>query len=243
MTTKTDWEVAMEQYMAAEGEKLGGPPSAEEVIAYTRGELPEEEAERIRTLLVYYPGLAPVLAEQEPELVHGILTPEELAHDRAAIAARLVSPFTQRRRLTSTHYLALAASVLLVITAVLGVQVRRLQRELNQPHAVARYALHAKGDLRSPHAPPRNVVPAGQRNAVLALPLDEGSAFPRYRVDLLQGDATLWSDADLRSHGDSLELSMPLPAGDYRLELYGMDGSQAQPLASYDLRVTTAAQP
>ncbi|HYC90976.1 MAG TPA: hypothetical protein VEO54_17285 [Thermoanaerobaculia bacterium] len=64
MITKTDWDEALDAWVESECERLGGPPSREEVVAYLRGELPAAEAARVRALLVYYPELTPLLTER-----------------------------------------------------------------------------------------------------------------------------------------------------------------------------------
>lgn len=64
MITKTDWDAALDAWVEDERERLGGPPTHEEVVAYLRGELPPAEAARVRALLVYYPELTPLLTER-----------------------------------------------------------------------------------------------------------------------------------------------------------------------------------
>src|ERR1043165_304475 len=71
MTNKSEWQEANRRVMAEQREKLGEPPTADEMLAYSRGELSESEEERIRDLLVAYPELsrmyaAPFAEEAEP---------------------------------------------------------------------------------------------------------------------------------------------------------------------------------
>ena len=66
MTTKDDWDAALDVWAREERERLGGPPEPEEVVAFLRGELPPEEAARIRALLVYYPELNTLLDDAVP---------------------------------------------------------------------------------------------------------------------------------------------------------------------------------
>jgi hypothetical protein len=61
MITKNDWDAALDAWVAEERERLGGPPSRDELAAYLSGELPPAEEARVRALLVYYPGLTPLL--------------------------------------------------------------------------------------------------------------------------------------------------------------------------------------
>lgn len=57
MTTRKDFDAAVESWAAGKRERLGGPPSSEEIAAYLRGDLSPEEHERVRTLLVLHPEL------------------------------------------------------------------------------------------------------------------------------------------------------------------------------------------
>jgi hypothetical protein len=65
--TRSEWLAVAEEFMAEEFERLGGPPTPEEVVAYAKGTLSEEEANRVRALLVYEPALTDVLAEPAPQ--------------------------------------------------------------------------------------------------------------------------------------------------------------------------------
>lgn len=64
MITKDDWNDALDAWIVEERERLGGPPSPEDVVAYLSGELPPSDAARVRALLVYYPELTPLLSER-----------------------------------------------------------------------------------------------------------------------------------------------------------------------------------
>lgn len=83
-----EWDVALDPWIATERERLGGRPSSEEIAAYHRGELRDEEAERVRALLVYYPDLTPLLLSSE------------------------------EKRATLTHYLPLGAGVLIALVSI-----------------------------------------------------------------------------------------------------------------------------
>lgn len=61
MTTKAEWNAALDSWVAEERDRLGGPPSPEEVVAYLSGELSGDAGARVRALLVYYPELTPLL--------------------------------------------------------------------------------------------------------------------------------------------------------------------------------------
>lgn len=71
-------------------ERVGGPPTPEEVVAYSRGELPEAEAARFQERLAYYPDIARILSEEEPPPgdEERLITPEQMAEDWASILER-----------------------------------------------------------------------------------------------------------------------------------------------------------
>src|SRR5436309_6784429 len=67
MTTKSELSAANRDLIAEKRASLGDPPSAEEMLAYTRGELAPGEEARIRELLIAYPDLARTLTAPFPE--------------------------------------------------------------------------------------------------------------------------------------------------------------------------------
>src|SRR5690349_11643112 len=67
MTDKSEWQEANRELMAEQRRRLGDPPTAEELLAFSRGGLSESEEERIRDLIVAYPELARMYGEPVPE--------------------------------------------------------------------------------------------------------------------------------------------------------------------------------
>lgn len=63
--TKEAWLAAADDFSRMEFERLGGPATPEEVAAYAAGELTEQEAARVRTLLVCDPCMSDVLLEPD----------------------------------------------------------------------------------------------------------------------------------------------------------------------------------
>src|SRR5687767_1942442 len=66
MIRKSDWQAIQEEMIAADRQQLGEPPTAEEMLAYTRGELSPEQEARVRQLLVSYPELVHTLTALFP---------------------------------------------------------------------------------------------------------------------------------------------------------------------------------
>src|SRR5258708_30018936 len=113
MIEKSEWDI-LYRSLIAEGRKgLGEPPSADEVQALFDGELPDEEAARVRALLVYYPEMARVMMQSSPPEGIRVLTDRERAEDWAAIQGRIL-PVRRSRRRRMPRVLAYAAAALLV---------------------------------------------------------------------------------------------------------------------------------
>src|SRR5437764_7414524 len=67
MTTKSEFAAANRDLTAEACASIGEPPTAEEVLAYTRGELAPEDEARIRERLIAYPDLVRTLTTPFPE--------------------------------------------------------------------------------------------------------------------------------------------------------------------------------
>ena len=123
MIRKSDWETVHEEMLAEERARLSAPPTAEEVLAYTRGELSAEEEERLRKLLVCYPDLALALTEpfptEDPKPGHPHYLSEAEVTQRL-VALRKTLPVTQGRNVLQFWRMtaALAATLALVFSVV-----------------------------------------------------------------------------------------------------------------------------
>jgi hypothetical protein len=96
MIRKTDWQTAYRDLIAEGRQRMGDPPTVEEIEAYLRGDLAAEDAERVRELLIYYPELADAMEAPFPFPNKGkpgdadFLSAEEVARDWAAIQAQIL---------------------------------------------------------------------------------------------------------------------------------------------------------
>ncbi len=63
---QSDWQAVRDAMIADDRAILGEPPTVDELLAYERGELPKEDAERVQQLLVAYPELARAYATPFP---------------------------------------------------------------------------------------------------------------------------------------------------------------------------------
>lgn len=119
MISNEEWEQATRDLIAAGRANAGLPPTFEEAEALSRGELQEEEAERIRERLSYYPDLLAILAHPFPPDAEGVLTDEQLAADLAKIRQQIrrtaEPPAAFPQRGISPRTMALAAGILIAI--------------------------------------------------------------------------------------------------------------------------------
>lgn len=91
------WQEVSRALMANQRVELGDPPTAEEMLAYSRGGLPEAEEERIRDLLVAYPELARMYGAAFPDEGENV-SEAELAAAWNALERRISGPLESRRQ-------------------------------------------------------------------------------------------------------------------------------------------------
>lgn len=242
MANKSDWQEANRRLMAEQREALGEPPTPEELLAYSLGELNETEEERIRDLLVAYPELARTYGASMPEEPQPGITDEEAAAGLNEVKQRL-GINTPRRRIW--HYLptTVAASLALVFFG-LYVQAESRARD------------HARTcDLPRILGAPQELDSDGNRggNAATVLRKD-GEAYllkprllnqvryPHYSLELYDGRGSVWTaNAAEAAQDNTFQIVIPhsflRPGGTYQLRIAGIDGESRRPVGSYDVAV------
>jgi hypothetical protein len=254
MTSNSDWQAVQQEMTAEERRKLGEPPTADEMLAYTRGELSGETAGRVRAWLACNPDLARALMQPFPEddAKPGdpdFLSQEELAkhwaslqhriHDSSNASAARVFQFPSR-------WTALAAAVALVFAGLFWQaesKARRLAGELHDPRALESQMLLPDG-RRGEEQQSTPLIAKGD-HVVLKLALFDASRFETYRVEMRDENASSsrlpWRSAAIGAADDetlSINVSRAyLKPGRYRIMVYGIEGVSEKPLDSYALRV------
>lgn len=217
MNPKAEMHAAAEAVMAAERERLGGPPTPEEVGAFLQGELPAQEAERIRALLAYYPELTDLLLDPTPPVADDALTDEDLEHDRAALLARAgfsasppsqptVTPFRRRISAAST-WLSVAAGTTILF---LGGQNYQLRHTLREPSILApRVYLEQANSKRGASQPEKTIYV--RQSTPVTLGLQGRPDGDRYHVEIVGGAEKIvsWENVTVRNG----ELDLIIPAG------------------------------
>ncbi len=258
MNDKREWQEANRELMAEQRRQLGEPPTAEEMLAFNRGELSEAEEERIRDLIVAYPELARMFCEPVPEAPgqgdEDAVSPQQVAASWNALQQRLrrrsdASPpardEAQRGRLLFMHHMptAIAAALALVFFGLFV-----------QAESRARYNAEQSNRPRILGAP-QELDPDGNRGPGAATMLrKDGEAyllkphlinqlrFPHYQIELRDAEDVIWTNRNARPDADeAFQIVVPhsfLREGHtYQLRVLGVDGDEPRLVGTYDLSV------
>lgn len=260
MIGKSDWQEANRELMAEERRRLGDPPTAEELLAYSRGELSEADEERIRDLIVAYPELARMYAEPAPEEPRpgepDHVSQEQIAAGWNALQQRLrrssdggIAPRdeAQRGRMLFHYVPTAVAAVVALVFFGLFVQAERRARYHEEQAKLPRLL-----------GEPQELDADGTRGSGSATMLrkDGGEAYhlkPRllnqvqyahYQLQLVDAqNEVVWTKHAPRPDGDDQEFQIVVPqallrAGEtYQLRISGLDGNTRELVGAYDLSV------
>lgn len=260
MSDTNERDAAVEELLARERERLGGPPTPEEVAAYARGELSDADAARVRALLVVYPESAELLTQRVADDADAILSDDELERDWASIRRRISTgrgpAVAIRKPLVISRLTGIAALVSIAALAGLLAQsrstVRRLTAERDQPrlHGI-RHELIPIGAGRGPSVSAPYPLTADEPHYLLALLLYDRTDRGPYRLEIVDLQSTpprtIWSTRIAAPTDRALEISIPRsffkPGIPYRLDLYRAGTAAQAPAASYLVRVEGSVDP
>lgn len=241
---------------AAQGIELAHP-ATEDLLAYQEGRLTAAEEEAVCEHLVLCPSCARIVLELAGELPSEIPETDEILSDRETARfeamLRQCAGLPPSRRFRTRRWLhraavALAAAVLAVGLAATFWGERWRTMGASVPGPTANVAVHDLLPL-DPNSVERDTghivdLPPSAPAVVLVLNLPDLRAFSHYRAELSEQHRSevLWSsDTLVRNRLGSFTIEIPaksLPPGSYCIELWGLDGSQREKLAEYqvDLR-------
>jgi hypothetical protein len=242
MTTKSEFAAANRDLMADDRLSLGEPPSAEEVLAYSRGELTPDAEARIRERLIAYPELLRTLTTPFPEGAEpghpDYLSDHEFARHWKVLQKRRQRPL---RGLQFSHAFGAIAAALAV---VFGMLLWRAETKLKKPQAVWEQQQLYPDGRRGVEGVPKTLTANGE-SYLLVPALGSDLTAEKLRaeiVDAANPSRTLWSsDAVPRTPDSSFVILVPrdsLKAGTYTLVVYGITGARQEPLSSFTFRVS-----
>ncbi len=236
MIRKSDWQTVHEDMLAEERHRLGDPPTAEEMLAYRRGELSPEDEARVRELLVAYPELARAVAvpfddtEARPG-EDGYLSGTEVDRQWDSMQRRIHGGRLMR---FPAAWIGLAAAIALVFGALYWQEigkVRRLERTLAQPHLVTEVQELYPGVSRGPSS--FATLTAGGDRYVIRLVLVNAPQSAGYRIeirDTATAPRVLWKTTTVdRDPAGNFVVVIPrsfLAPGKYLIHVYGVDGRE-----------------
>lgn len=252
-----EWETAYRETIERGRMRVGDPPTPEELIAWSRGELPESEAERVRERLGYYPDLAAALAEDDEAVEDEppILTREQLQTDWELIQQRMASPV--RPHVAAAMSTTQAArwsqwtTVVPVLTTLLfaGLFVRSrltidaLHAEIEKPKEnVERVELHSTVP-RGPASARPIVLQPSTKHLVLGLNVAEDVRADAFRVAIrdleAEPPAIVWKSAITRGSDGTFTIEIPrtfLTSRTYQIDLFA--STSAEPIATYTIWIS-----
>ncbi len=251
MIRKSDWQTVHEVLTAEDRRRLGVPPTAEELEAYSRGDLRPEEEARVRALLVAYPELALEMVAEFPSAE---------AADADDLSAAEVSrrwndfrqtvqpePPSEVPNVRPFRYLpaAFAAALALVFAGLYWRaenNARQFSAALTKPRILATQQLTPDGRRGGGDA--ATTITVEPDGALVVVPLISQPHFKDYRIEVLDRDTnqSLWSSMGAqRQEDDSFLLVLPreLLSRSTRLQVavYGVDGTREEKLATYSIQV------
>jgi len=245
MTTKLEWQAANRELMAEERRRLGDPPTAEEVLAFTRGELGPEENARIREKLVAYPELVRTMTAEFP--TEGAapgdsdyLSDDEFAKHWASLKKRMPDAGGAR----VLQFWPAFGSIAAALAVVFGTLFWQARSELTKPRIPLDQQVLLPDDQRGAGAV-GTVLAAQGETFLLIVPMINEPEFNNYRLEIVDVLANpprrRWSSEPMpRRANDSFPILVSrkfLTPGKYQVVLYGVSGARQEQLSGYTLRV------
>jgi hypothetical protein len=241
MIPKAEWQSVSHDLMAERRADAGDPPTADQILAYTRGELSGEDEERVRELLVCYPELARTLTEPVPDPrpgEPGYRSENELAQRWMALQQRIgmSSAREQGRALQIWRGLAAVAATVAIVSSAMLWDARN---RLAEPHLITD-VVDVQSAVSRGTGSTAVISPAGGEAVLLALHLTD-TRFSSYRLEISDAAAipprSLWRTALVEvPESGILSIVVPhafLPNGRYQIDVYGLSADGEQHVEMY----------
>jgi hypothetical protein len=252
MMNRSSWQAVRDALIADDRANLGEPPSVDELLAYERGELSKEDAERVQQLLVAYPELARAYATPFPSDDAQLGDSDYLTSD---VIDRQWNAFRPGNRSGSANaaghgstgrllqFWPSVAAIAAAIAIVFGAMLWRTRTELRRPHVLPEAAILTPDGRRGGAEPPQAAITPVGDSLLLVVSLVGPTDYDTYRLELLSNDShkRLWSSEPLRATiSNSFNVEVPsraLPAGTYQVIAYGLRGNAQEQVATYTIGI------
>lgn len=246
MITKSDWQTVHAELLSERRRRLGDPPTAEELLAYRRGELSGAEEERVRAVLVSDPELRQAVegdfTDDDPQPGDPYYLPEEVVTRQWNAFRHRIGERSDRGTGRVLQFWRATAAIAAALAVVFGALLWRAQSQLDDPRLGVwqEQMLEPEG-----HRGGTAFVPTLSGNAdvfLLALTLLDERQFPGYRIEIVAtgGTRPVWSSPATRPEDDTFTVIVPrtfLRSGTYNAVIHGVDGARSESLATYAFRV------
>jgi hypothetical protein len=245
MTNRSDWNAVRDSLIADDRAKLGAPPNVDELLAYERGELSKEHAERVQQLLVAYPELARAYATPFPSDDDAL--PDDVI-DRQWNAFRAGNRAGGGSSARVLQFWRGVAAIAAAVAIVFGAMLWQTHTELLRPHVLPEAAILTPDGRRGLAEQPSAITPTGD-SVLFVVSLIGPADYETYRLELVRGEShtRVWSSDPLRAtNSDSFNVEIPsraLPSGRYQVIAYGLRGNAQEEVATYTIDVRRPPAP
>jgi hypothetical protein len=241
MINQSDWNAVRDALIADDQAKLGEPPTVDELLAYERGELSQENAERVQQLLIAYPELARAYATPFPsddaDLPGYVIDRQWNAFRNDKGSGARVLQFWR-------GFAAIAATVAIVFGAMLW----QTRTERLRPQVLPEAVILTPDGRRGIAEPAYPITPTGD-SVLFVVSLIGPTDYETYRLELVRSEShqRVWSSEPLRAtNSNSFNVEIPssaLPAGTYQVVAYGLRGNAREQVATYTIDVRRPSAP
>jgi hypothetical protein len=246
MITKSDWQAVHAQLLEERRHRLGEPPTVEEMLAYSRGELSGEEEERVRALLVSYPELLRALnadfTDDDAQPGDPDFLPEEAVTRQWNAFQQRIGGRPEAGAGRVLQFWRATAAIAVVLAVAFGALLWRAQSQLDHPRLGVwrEQLLEPEGHRGGADLLP--TLPSQADVFLLAFTLLDERQFAGYRIEIVAegGTRPVWSTTTTRPEDDTFTIIVPrtfLHSGTYRATIHGINATHQERLATYAFRV------
>jgi len=218
------------------------PPTSDEMLAYQRGEMSDEERARFRDRLIEYPELVRTLLAPFPEAAEpgddDYMSDAEFDRHFAAMQKRMP-------RGALVHFWPAMTAIAATLALVFGALLWQSQMKQRMPHvSVVEDDYIMSGPTRGAEEEPKMIQARGGEYVIVPVIMDQ-RLFETYRIEMRDTGVTpprsLWSMAGFRrTHDSTVIVTVPrafLGPGTYQLVLSGTLGAHEEPIGTYSIRI------